>query len=196
MKTLIKNIIFALAICLIIGTGTVSEAKSQNVYLKNKNVTLYTSKHYNTSSIKVKKKTGVKLNKITYKALNKKIKVSKSGKVTALKSGTSSVRVTVRYTIKGVLKKKILKYKITIKKSPKIQLNKKNISIKIGETANISLKYAKGKHVTFYCDDSSVFDFKSAKDNTVTIIGVGEGEATLRVTCEDKDYYCNVIVTE
>jgi len=125
MKTLIKNIIFALAICLIIGTGTVSEAKSQNVYLKNKNVTLYTSKHYNTSSIKVKKKTGVKLNKITYKALNKKIKVSKSGKVTALKSGTSSVRVTVRYTIKGVLKKKILNTRLQLRNHLRFSLTRK-----------------------------------------------------------------------
>ena len=49
---------------------------------------------YGKVTIRVKAKKGVKINKITYTSANKKVaKVSKKGKVTARKAGSTKIRV-------------------------------------------------------------------------------------------------------
>ena len=72
---------------------------------------------YGKATIKVKKSKGIKIKKTTFKSKNKKIAtVSKKGKVTAKKKGSTKISVKVTYLKKGKTNTKTLLCKITVKK--------------------------------------------------------------------------------
>ena len=70
---------------------------------------------YGTSTISIKTSKGVKIKKVTYKSKNKKIAtVSKKGKVTAKKKGSTQIIATVKYTYKKKTYTKKLTYKVKV----------------------------------------------------------------------------------
>ena len=98
-----------------------AKKKTAAASLKSKSVTLkITTKKGNTvygsATIKINKIKGVKIKKTTFKSSDKKIvKVSKSGKVTAVKKGKATVSVSVKYTLKKRTYTKKMSYKVTVK---------------------------------------------------------------------------------
>lgn len=113
MKKAKTILAFLLAIVIVVsGTQIKAEASSVNaqnttvavpVKLSKSSVTLKITKNgkktaYGTKTIKVKKSKDIKIQKVTYKSANKKIAtVSKKGKITAKRKGSTKITVTVTY---------------------------------------------------------------------------------------------------
>lgn len=127
-------------------TGAVSTAKTSKtakVSLAKKNLSLTILQNAEkvtkgTAKIKVKKKKGVKIKKITYLSLEKRIaKVNQSGKVTAEKMGATKIVVSVKYRFKKKTVTKNLTCKISVKNTYKnifsgIRFKQKNYATYVG----------------------------------------------------------------
>ena len=98
--------------------GEKAEAAKKKVSLKKTTIKLKVTQNkdkltHGSAKIAIKKAKGVKVKNVSYKVLDKTIvKVNKSGKVTALDAGATTVKVTVKYKYK---KKKISKTTLTCK---------------------------------------------------------------------------------
>ena len=101
------NRIAALLVALLLAVlvlPTQSQAAAAPVKLAKSKATLSITQKdgktvYGTTTIKLKKSSGVKVTKTTYKSKNKKVAaVSKTGKVTAKKKGTTDIEINVTYT--------------------------------------------------------------------------------------------------
>lgn len=102
-----------------LGADAASEKK---VKLKKSSAVIYITtssegnKSFGSTKITLTKLKGVKIKKITYKSSDKSIaKVSKKGKVTAVKKGGATVKVKVKYTYKKKSYKKNLNFKVKVK---------------------------------------------------------------------------------
>ncbi len=110
----------SLFLCVVFGLSTVAlnaqaVKHKKEVSLNRKTIKLTITKKGNKTSypsakIKLKKQKGVKIKKTKYKLIGSKkvVTVTKSGKITAKKTGSAKIKVTVKYTYKKRTKKKLL----------------------------------------------------------------------------------------
>lgn len=122
MKKLLCIMISAIMIVGIFSSLPLSSlAASQKVKLKKSSATLKIKKKngktvYGSTTIKIKKAKGVKINKVTYKSSSKKIAmVTSKGKVTAKKQGSAKISVKVKYKYKKKTYKKALTFNVIVK---------------------------------------------------------------------------------
>lgn len=170
-RNLKKLLLMLLTMMMVLCMGTVSNAAS--IKLNKKKVTLYVTQ---TTTLKV---TGT-TKKVKWSSSDKKIaKVSKKGKVTAVKAGKATITARVG--------KKSLKCTVTVKKG----LNKKSVTLEAGKTEKLKLYGTKIKSV------------KTSKKSVATISKSGKitakkaGKCTVTITGKDgKKYTCKVTVVK
>lgn len=118
----------SLFLCVVFGLSTVAlnaqaVKHKKEVSLNRKTIKLTITKKGNKTSypsakIKLKKQKGVKIKKTKYKLIGSKkvVTVTKSGKITAKKTGSAKIKVTVKYTYKKRTKKKAFNCKVKVTK--------------------------------------------------------------------------------
>ncbi len=119
---MLSAIMTASAFAVVPMSASAAKKKAPAVSLKKKSATLRITASkkgkavYGTTKIKLKKAKGVKITKTAFSTSNKKIaKVSKNGKVTAVKKGSAKIAVKVKYTLKKRSYKKTLSFKVTVR---------------------------------------------------------------------------------
>lgn len=123
MKKFLCVLISAVMICGIFTSmsSSVFAAKKKAVRLKKSSAVISITQDNGKEKcgsvkIKLKKLKGVKIKKTTYKSSNKDVaKVDKKGKVTAVKKGSATITVKVKYTYKKKTAKRNLKFKVKVK---------------------------------------------------------------------------------
>lgn len=140
-----------------------------------------------TSKIKVKNAPiGAK---ITYKSAKKNIAtVSKKGKVTAIKSGTTKITVSVKKSSKTTK----LAYKVTVKK-PK--LSKSNLSLVLGKTAILSVKNKPKKaKYTWESSNPQIATVNKTGKLTAKAKGITEVKVKIKTTRKTYNLSCKVTI--
>ncbi len=120
--------------------------------------------------------------KVTYKSSNKKIvKVTSKGKITGVKNGSATIKVTAK---DGSKKKATLKVKVVTPVS-KVKLNMSSATIKVGENktlkATITPSTASNKKLTWKSSDKKIVSVTSKG----VVKGVKAGKATVTATAAD-----------
>lgn len=152
---------------------------TSNIKLNKTRLTLYVG---STETLVV---TGT-TEKVTWKSSNKKVAtVNENGKITAKKKGTTLVTANVSG--------KILKCKVSVKKTPKpkvVTINKKK-----------ELKVTKGQKYALSVTGTKAVSWRSSNKKVATISAKGEltakkcGVSTVKVKCSNKKTYkCKVMV--
>ena len=173
MRNLLKTFVMAMAICMI-PVGTANAAKVPKISRKSVNICI-------GDSAKLKIKNTKKSAK--WKSGNKKVvSVSKKGKVTAKKSGSTKVIARIG--------KKKYKCKVTVKKQ---KLNEKSIELFVGENKKLKAsgisKRADINWVSTNNDVATVYDGE--------VVAEGEGTTTVKAVIPDvfgKTLKCKVTI--
>lgn len=207
MKQLKRGLAFLLVLVMVMGsmgTGVMAaptaktgkKAAVKKVAITKPDTKTLVMKKGQSFTLKTKVTTsGKKVSKaVSYKSSNKKIvKVTKKGKLKALKNGKAIITVTSKAD-----KKKKATIKVVVKTPvTKVKLNQKEISLTEGETAvvkaTVSPKKATIKKVSYKSSNKAV-----AKVNSKgKITAVAEGTAVITVTSKDgnaKKATCKVTV--
>lgn len=207
MKQLKRGLAFLLVLVMVMGsmgTGVMAaptaktgkKATVKTVAITKPDTKTLVMKKGQSFTLKTKVTTsGKKVSKaVSYKSSNEKIvKVTKKGKLKALKNGKATITVTSKAD-----KKKKATIKVVVKTPViKVKLNQKEISLTEGETAvvkaTVSPKKATIKKVSYKSSNKAV-----AKVNSKgKITAVAEGTAVITVTSKDgnaKKATCKVTV--
>lgn len=207
MKQLKRGLAFLLVLVMVMGsmgTGVMAaptaktgkKAAVKKVAITKPDTKTLVMKKGQSFTLKTKVTTsGKKVSKaVSYKSSNEKIvKVTKKGKLKALKNGKATITVTCKAD-----KKKKATIKVVVKTPvTKVKLNQKEISLTEGETAvvkaTVSPKKATIKKVSYKSSNKAV-----AKVNSKgKITAVAEGTAVITVTSKDgnaKKATCKVTV--
>ena len=207
MKQLKRGLAFLLVLVMVMGsmgTGVMAaptaktgkKAAVKKVAITKPDTKTLVMKKGQSFTLKTKVTTsGKKVSKaVSYKSSNEKIvKVTKKGKLKALKNGKATITVTSKAD-----KKKKATIKVVVKTPvTKVKLNRKEISLTEGETAvvkaTVSPKKATIKKVSYKSSNKAV-----AKVNSKgKITAVAEGTAVITVTSKDgnaKKATCKVTV--
>ena len=207
MKQLKRGLAFLLVLVMVMGsmgTGVMAAPKAKTgkkaavktVAITKPDTKTLVMKKGQSFALKTKVTTsGKKVSKaVSYKSSNEKIvKVTKKGKLKALKNGKATITVTSKAD-----KKKKATIKVVVKTPvTKVKLNQKEISLTEGETAvvkaTVSPKKATIKKVSYKSSNKAV-----AKVNSKgKITAVAEGTAVITVTSKDgnaKKATCKVTV--
>lgn len=207
MKQLKRGLAFLLVLVMVMGsmgTGVMAaptvktgkKAAVKKVAITKPDTKTLVMKKGQSFTLKTKVTTsGKKVSKaVSYKSSNEKIvKVTKKGKLKALKNGKATITVTSKAD-----KKKKATIKVVVKTPvTKVKLNQKEISLTEGETAvvkaTVSPKKATIKKVSYKSSNKAV-----AKVNSKgKITAVAEGTAVITVTSKDgnaKKATCKVTV--
>lgn len=207
MKQLKRGLAFLLVLVMVIGsmgTGVMAAPKAKTgkkaavktVAITKPDTKTLVMKKGQSFTLKTKVTTsGKKVSKaVSYKSSNEKIvKVTKKGKLKALKNGKATITVTSKAdTKKKATIKVVVKTPVT-----KVKLDRKEISLTEGETAvvkaTVSPKKATVKKVSYKSSNKAV-----AKVNSKgKITAVAEGTAVITVTSKDgnaKKATCKVTV--
>mgnify|MGYP002672576757 CR=1 FL=1 len=207
MKQLKRGLAFLLVLVMVMGsmgTGVVAaptakigkKAAVKTVAITKPDTKTLVMKKGQSFTLKTKVTTsGKKVSKaVSYKSSNEKIvKVTRKGKLKALKNGKATITVTSK-----VDKKKKATIKVVVKTPvTKVKLDRKEISLTEGETAvvtaTVSPKKATVKKVSYKSSNKAV-----AKVNSKgKITAVAEGTAVITVTSKDgnaKKATCKVTV--
>lgn len=207
MKQLKRGLAFLLVLVMVMGsmgTGVMAaptaktgkKATVKKVAITKPDTKTLVMKKGQSFTLKTKVTTsGKKVSKaVSYKSSNEKIvKVTKKGKLKALKNGKATITVTSKAD-----KKKKATIKVVVKTPViKVKLNQKEISLTEGETAvvkaTVSPKKATIKKVSYKSSNKAV-----AKVNSKgKITAVAEGTAVITVTSKDgnaKKATCKVTV--
>ena len=207
MKQLKRGLAFLLVLVMVMGsmgTGVMAaptaktgkKAAVKKVAITKPDTKTLVMKKGQSFTLKTKVTTsGKKVSKaVSYKSSNKKIvKVTKKGKLKALKNGKATITVTSKAD-----KKKKATIKVVVKTPvTKVKLDQKEISLTEGETAvvkaTVSPKKATIKKVSYKSSNKAV-----AKVNSKgKITAVAEGTAVITVTSKDgnaKKATCKVTV--
>ena len=207
MKQLKRGLAFLLVLVMVMGsmgTGVMAaptaktgkKATVKKVAITKPDTKTRVMKKGQSFTLKTKVTTsGKKVSKaVSYKSSNKKIvKVTKKGKLKALKNGKATITVTSKAD-----KKKKATIKVVVKTPvTKVKLDQKEISLTEGETAvvkaTVSPKKATIKKVSYKSSNKAV-----AKVNSKgKITAVAEGTAVITVTSKDgnaKKATCKVTV--
>lgn len=207
MKQLKRGLAFLLVLVMVMGsmgTGVVAAPKAKTgkkaavktVAITKPDTKTLVMKKGQSFTLKTKVTTsGKKVSKaVSYKSSNEKIvKVTRKGKLKALKNGKATITVTSK-----VDKKKKATIKVVVKTPvTKVKLDRKEISLTEGETAvvraTVSPKKATIKKVSYKSSNKAV-----AKVNSKgKITAVAEGTAVITVTSKDgnaKKATCKVTV--
>ena len=207
MKQLKRGLAFLLVLVMVMGsmgTGVVAAPKAKTgkkaavktVAITKPDTKTLVMKKGQSFTLKTKVTTsGKKVSKaVSYKSSNEKIvKVTKKGKLKALKNGKATITVTSKAdTKKKATIKVVVKTPVT-----KVKLDRKEISLTEGETAvvkaTVSPKKATVKKVSYKSSNKAV-----AKVNSKgKITAVAEGTAVITVTSKDgnaKKATCKVTV--
>lgn len=207
MKQLKRGLAFLLVLVMVMGsmgTGVVAaptaktgkKAAVKTVAITKPDTKTLVMKKGQSYALKTKVTTsGKKVSKaVSYKSSNEKIvKVTKKGKLKALKNGKATITVTSKAD-----KKKKATIKVVVKTPvTKVKLDRKEISLTEGETAvvtaTVSPKKATIKKVSYKSSNKAV-----AKVNSKgKITAVAEGTAVITVTSKDgnaKKATCKVTV--
>jgi rhamnogalacturonyl hydrolase YesR len=157
-------------------TQAVAVAEAAVIKINKKQVTLYKG---SKTTLKI---TGTK-KKVTWSSGNKSVAtVNKSGRVTAKKTGTATIRAKVG--------RKTYSCKVTVKAVPK--LNKSSVTLVEGEKLQLSIKgYKIGKPVW-----SSLNKSVASVSKTGVITAKQEGNTTIRVKLGGKTLKCKITVKE
>lgn len=212
MKRKTKLLAFLLAIILVVSNTPITAEAATSVKLSKSSVTLKITKSgkkttYGTSTIKIKKSKGIKIQKTTYKSANKKIAtVSKKGKVTAKKKGSTKITITVKYKKGKKTYTKKLTYKVKVKTVTKkstttetpssnnipvksVVLNKSSLTIKVGESqtlsATVSPSNATNKAISWTTSNKNIITVSNG-----VIKAVSAGTATITAKAGDKTATC------
>lgn len=207
MKQLKRGLAFLLVLVMVMGsmgTGVMAAPKAKTgkkaavktVAITKPDTKTLVMKKGQSFTLKTKVTTsGKKVSKaVSYKSSNEKIvKVTKKGKLKALKNGKATITVTSKAD-----KKKKATIKVVVKTPvTKVKLDRKEISLTEGETAvvkaTVSPKKATVKKVSYKSSNKAV-----AKVNSKgKITAVAEGTAVITVTSKDgnaKKATCKVTV--
>lgn len=207
MKQLKRGLAFLLVLVMVMGsmgTGVMAAPKAKTgkkaavktVAITKPDTKTLVMKKGQSFTLKTKVTTsGKKVSKaVSYKSSNEKIvKVTKKGKLKALKNGKATITVTSKAD-----KKKKATIKVVVKTPvTKVKLDRKEISLTEGETAvvkaTVSPKKATIKKVSYKSSNKAV-----AKVNSKgKITAVAEGTAVITVTSKDgnaKKATCKVTV--
>ena len=164
--------------------AVVAEAASKKIQLKKKKIKLTVGETYSQKLLDKNGKT-IDGSKVTWKSKNKKVaNVSKSGKVTAVKAGKTTI--TAKY------KGKTYKFTITVKNA---KLKYKSKTVSVGAVFTQVLTDANGKKIK----DSSI-TWKSSDKNIAKISSKGKvtakkkGKVKITATYKGKKYTCNLTV--
>lgn len=143
---LVVCLVTSLFSTMLVNSSAVSK-KTAKISLKKKSASLVISKKngkkvFGSTKIRLKKSKGVKILKTTYKSSKKSVaKVNKNGKVTAVKNGSATISVKVKYTFKKETRKETLTFKVKVLSDYKSFL--KRLSKFSGKLYNMSSKYVK-----------------------------------------------------
>lgn len=192
MKRKIKLLAFLLAAIWVVSSTPATAEAATPVKLSKSSVTLNITKDdkkttYGTSTIKIKKSKGVKIKKTTYKSANKKIAtVSKKGKVTAKKKGSTKITVAVKYKKGKKIYTKKLNYKVkvkNVKEDKKAQYSEQ--TVEVGKTISLGISGVTS------CSSSNT---KVATVSNDTIKGISVGTAEINISTQTMDYHVWVTV--
>lgn len=163
----------------------------------SKNVVLHITKNEKEhKKIKLKTSDNVQIIKTTYKSSNKKIvKVTKSGKMMAVKKGKAVVTIKITYQKgDGSQDTKTIKCNVKVEKNNKIRLSETEREMKEGESFKLKLLNAKNKTIEWSNDNTSVIVISSYDKGYIEITAVGPGEAHIQCECGGKIYDCIIVV--
>ena len=202
-KTVLKRVLaYALALALTLSVITVpsTDAYAASGSVKSVTVTNLPAKQVTIKKgksfvLKTKVTTSGKISKaVVYKSSNSKVaKVTKTGKITAVKNGSTYVTVYAKAN-----KKKVCKVKVTVGTPvSSVKLSKASATIKKGKTltlkATVSPKSASNKTLTWKSSNKKVATVSSKG----VVKAVGAGTAKITATANDgsgKKYTCTVKV--
>lgn len=202
-KTVLKRVLaYALALALTLSVITVpsTDAYAASGSVKSVTVTNLPAKQVTIKKgksfvLKTKVTTSGKISKaVVYKSSNSKVaKVTKTGKITAVKKGSTYVTVYAKAN-----KKKVCKVKVTVGTPvSSVKLSKASATIKKGKTltlkATVSPKSASNKTLTWKSSNKKVATVSSKG----VVKAVGAGTAKITATANDgsgKKYTCTVKV--
>jgi len=127
--------------------------------------------------------------KYTWSSKNKKVaSVDKKGKITGVKTGTTTITVTTQNKLKATLTVKVLK------KPTKVTLAK-NMSVKVGGTVQLNAKLNPSKSASYKMTWKSSNDKIAKVDGNGVVTGVKAGKANITVTTFNKlSATCEVVV--
>lgn len=186
--------------------GAQAAKQKSAVSLNKKSLTLSIVKNgksysYGTATLKVNKLKGVKLKSKKFSSTNKKVAtVNKTGKITSKKSGSTKIKVVVKYTYKKKSKTRTLSCNVKVKSyTNSVSLNKSLVSLNITQNGNkitygsYSLKVNKISGVTLkkvtYKSSASKIAAVSAKGKlTSKKMGAATITATVKYTYAKKAY--------
>ena len=202
-KTVLKRVLaYALALALTLSVITVpsTDAYAASGSVKSVTVTNLPAKQVTIKKgksfvLKTKVTTSGKISKaVVYKSSNSKVaKVTKTGKITAVKNGSTYVTVYAKAN-----KKKVCKVKVTVGTPvSSVKLSKASATIKKGKTltlkATVSPKSASNKTLTWKSSNKKVATVSSKG----VVKAVNAGTAKITATANDgsgKKYTCTVKV--
>lgn len=202
-KTVLKRVLaYALALALTLSVITVpsTDAYAASGSVKSVTVTNLPAKQVTIKKgksfvLKTKVTTSGKISKaVVYKSSNSKVaKVTKTGKITAVKKGSTYVTVYAKAN-----KKKVCKVKVTVGTPvSSVKLSKASATIKKGKTltlkATVSPKSASNKTLTWKSSNKKVATVSSKG----VVKAVNAGTAKITATANDgsgKKYTCTVKV--
>ncbi len=186
-------------------TVTFSPAKDSQaasvVKLKSGSVTIRIQQNkskvtYGSAKIKLKTAKKVKVKSVTYETYDDIVKVSKKGKVTALRSGKAEVYVDVKYRYKKKTKTKRLTYKVNVQCKYKnvvksIKLKRKTYATFVGNGEGICPVITSKYKLLKYFDSADVFSV-SVKNSKIASVGkgglvIGKKAGTTTVTVKTTD---------
>ena len=174
MKEKMSKLLGILVACaLIIGlTGYLgAEAKTSKTKLNITKKTLYLGEKLQLELTEAK-------GEVSWSTSNKKVVTVKDGMVTTVKNGKATIKA------KDAGSKKTYKCKITVKKN---SLSNKTLSLKVGESAGLTLK------------GNTPAEWKSSAEDVVivnngTVTALKKGKATITAVAGSKKYTCKILV--
>lgn len=180
-KLLSLLIVFSLFVSIVAAVNVdVSYAASKKIHLKKTTVTLAVGSKYQQKLLSKSGKS-IKATKVKWKSQKKSVaKIDKKGKITAVKAGTA--KMTAKY------KGKTYKFTVKVKTANKlVSVDKSDIAILPGGTAEVVVHTDKGKSVSCKVDNKDVASFEwgskisGTHDKTLYIKGLTKGSATVTV---------------
>lgn len=168
------------------------QAASAKITLNKTKATVYVGK---STTISVKKVTGLSSKSVSYKSSNTKVaKVTSKGKVTGVKKGTATITVTSKKN-----KKVTAKAKITVKQPVKSITTAKEVTLQKGKSFTIQatvlpsdandkkLTYSSSKKSVATVNSKGKITAKKAGTATITVKSKdGQKKTTIKVTVKNK----------